>query len=737
MPNKFPRVVLALCLFLLTCLVPINRLAAQGVPVTLEGYTIDSQTDLAPVVRSISLAPPYMAVAVGPYLRILDATVPDSPQLIADLPLPESILGMAVSGSTLLVAAGNTGLVLIDVSNPHAPSLLTTFALGRAQSVAASSNGGFAYVSNAESQITVVKIKDPVHPKRRNTIFASKANFYDLIVTGKTLIAAAGGEGLKIYSLESPAAPVLVKKVKDLAAVHHIALNDRLVAAADGFAGLTLVNFPSWNDPHIKGTVAAASQALDCAFLASDPTKIVVAEGSDGYRVVDVSDPGAPVTLAQPSTPASVVSVSSGPSSIYLSCGDSGLWNVSLTDPTHPSAHLALPGGSERGAIAAYGSLAYLSAGTQVEIWSFSDPTNPTVLGAFTPPAPPRFLNTSGSLLLASCQQEGLIIYDLADPLHPSQLAVLKGDGTAGQIALQGPLLAIADGSDGLLLADVSIPSAPVMKGTWAPSKTKDFLVTGAAFDSTGNLWVISDTDGLTSLDVSDPTAPAEIGKVALDGIGSIVATEGEYAYAVVGTVGLEVVKIADPSSPSRKQTISAEGAFNFTVRNSTILLAAGTGGLKEFDATDPSAPVQTALFGAPGFCYATDFLASGERILVSREGGVWVLSPSSCGGSQLLLPCSDQEISSFKRILFHWTPLSGATYKIQVSTQSDFPKNSAKTKIGSDAGSKLDVPYWIPGDNTWKWMVKKSRGGVPLYWRVVNYQGGKTFSETRSFTIR
>lgn len=738
MPNRFPRVVLAGCLFLMICIMPIDRLAAQGVPVTLEGYAIDSQTDQAPVVRSIQLAPPYMAVAVGPYIQIMDATIPDSPQLVADLPLPATILGMTLSGSNLLVAAGKAGLAIISVSNPLAPSLLTTFKVNRAQSVAASSNGSYAYVSDAESQIVVVKIKNPLHPRRKNILFASKANFYDLVVSGNALIAAADGKGLLVYSLDNPGAPVLVKRFTDLTAVQHIAVNDRLVAAADGIEGLTLVNFPSWNDPRIKGSVPAVSQALDCAFLASDPTKIIVAEGSYGYRVVDVSDPSVPITLAQPTTPAPVVSVSSGPSSLYLSCSDSGLWNVSLSDPAHPSAHLALAGGPGRGAVAGYGNLAYLRAGTQIEIWNFDDPAHPTVMGAFAPPAPPSFLTIEGGLLLASCQQEGVVIYDLADPLHPAQLSVVKGDAAAGQIALKGSLLAIADGSDGLILADISAPAMPAVLGTWVPPKADDFVLTGVAFDSSGNLWVVTDTDGITSLDVSDPTVPTKIGNVPVDGIGSILAIEGDHGFVVVNTVGIEVFNLADPANPSRKKSLAAPGAYGLAVQGSTILLAAGANGLKEFDATDPANSFQTTFFGAPGFSYAACFLQNGERILVSREGGVWVLAPSSCGGSQLLLPCSDQEVSSFQKALFLWSSVSGATYKVQVSTRSDFPKNNTKTRTGSDSGAKLETPSWVPGDRAWHWMVKKARGGAPLYWRVVNYQGGaKTYSETRTFTIR
>jgi hypothetical protein len=81
-----------------------------------------------------------------------------------------------------------------------------------------------------------------------------------------------------------------------------------LVAMADGDLGLVLVNFSNWKTPVMKGSLAFPSQALDVGFLVGRD-RVVVALGSGGYAVVDVTYPSTPMALSQPATPAPTVRV--------------------------------------------------------------------------------------------------------------------------------------------------------------------------------------------------------------------------------------------------------------------------------------------------------------------------------------------------------------------------------------------------------------------------------------------
>ena len=717
-------------------------LHAQGLSPLLQGYSVVSRTDGAPVVRTAPLAPPYMAVAFGARLAIMDMTQPSSPVEISSVDLPESPRGFCLFGSQLFIADGNHGLIVLDTSNPASPAFVASYVDRPALAVAVNPNGNFAYACDGSTNIRVIRLKSLGHLKELPGISYTKANFFDLVVVGNYLVAAGGPRGVVVYSLDTPSAPVRVRRVKELRGSKRLALNGRVLAVADDDAGFALIDFPTWDAPRLRGKLPLASPALDCAFLASDSSRVLLGQGTGGFSLVDVSNLDAPRLALQSSSPEPASGVSSFGSNVYLSCGVEGLWLADLSQPDHPALHEVAQGSSGWYGVALSGTTAYVAGDSQLQVWDFSDPYHPRMGAAVSLALPAVDLLVANGMLFASCQAQGVLIFSLADPASPTLLGTYTDSaGAAAQTSVAGNLMAVAMGNQGAQLVDISDPSQPRLMGAFKDTKFKQAFFTGLAFSATDSA-VLFATDSLGNfyaLDVSSPAAPSEAGKVSLDtGFGK-VAVSPDFAFvAMAGARGIQVVKVQNPAKPEKGTVMAGTNTVMLALSGDRVFMCDGQAGLKEFDVSDPANPPEVALAALPGFTSGAAILPLGQVLVTTKEGGLWVLEHASCAGSHLLLPCDGASLPRVSAALFTWVAQAGADYKVQVSIDPSFPEGNKKTRKAANKVSNTSTGSWAPTTTDWDWMIRRSAEGHPLYWRVI-YKVNKvdTPSEVRTFDIQ
>ncbi|MDP9191860.1 MAG: Ig-like domain-containing protein [Acidobacteriota bacterium] len=126
------------------------------------------------------------------------------PQVVGSLSLPGTANRVAVNGSHAYVAS-NLGLQIVDVSQPAAPSLIRTVAVGPSSDVRLF--GNHAYVAT-NSNVAVVDITSPASAATFATVPVSSHSL-DLIGT-RALIA--GGNTLYQYELANPQSPQAISQ---------------------------------------------------------------------------------------------------------------------------------------------------------------------------------------------------------------------------------------------------------------------------------------------------------------------------------------------------------------------------------------------------------------------------------------------------------------------------------------------------------------------------------------------
>lgn len=113
--------------------------------------------------------------------------------------------------------------------------------------------------------------------------------------------------------------------------------------------------------------------------------------------------------------------------------------------------------------------------------------------------------------------------------------------------------------------------------GSFNPSGySLDVAVSGAL------AYLVVGTKGLLVIDMSDPTDPFEIGSHSTNGYAQAVAVDGEAVYVANRSEGITVIDVSDPSRPVEIGTFDTPGsAHNVTIHNGMALISDQRGGLQ------------------------------------------------------------------------------------------------------------------------------------------------------------
>jgi hypothetical protein len=318
---------------------------------------------------------------------------------------------------------------------------------------------------------------------------------------------AANGEGLKIYNLTTT--------MPQLAGQH----TDDFTAAAVASSG-----------------VLALIAGRDI------PTDTV------RFKVVNVSTPTAPqlvgelfTTLPWSSTPPAVAL--NGTKGV-VALGTVGIWVLDLSTPSAPRYMGAYntPGFAEHVVINPLGSLAFIAdrAGG-LQIVSLASPSTPTLVGSLVPAGRTyRDVALAGSLAYLANQGGSLDVVNVATPSAPSLTTWTSLGASAFQVAVTGSLAVVyvtpTSTDDALAVLDLSVPTSPVLTKTFVTGpigRTKDLAVSGR------QAFLAADVDHLRIFNVDSPTSPATGPTV---GPATGVALSGNLAYVADALATLDIV---------------------------------------------------------------------------------------------------------------------------------------------------------------------------------------------------
>jgi uncharacterized repeat protein (TIGR02543 family) len=157
------------------------------------------------------------------------------------------------------------------------------------------------------------------------------------------------------------------------------------------------------------------------------------------------------------------------------------------------------------------------------------------------------------------------------------------------------------------------------------------------AIAAQGNYCYTAEGSTFTILDVSNPSAPSPISRLAMPGQVEDIAlfTNSGHQYAAVadGDAGLQIVDITTPTTPTlRGYYNTGDWANGVAVLGSTAYLANGNSGFSVLDISIPIRPQLIGSLGGIGYSDRLAVQASGSNIFayVSAGGGLAVVDASA-----------------------------------------------------------------------------------------------------------
>jgi hypothetical protein len=256
----------------------------------------------------------------------------------------------------------------------------------------------------------------------------------------------------------------------------------------------------------------------------------------------------------------------------YLANGEDGLRVYDISDPAAPKniGHLIPDGGGKitltDGIALAGTNLFTANYADGLRVLDVSHPENPVSIAHANSYSETNFgciyfsVTVAGNLVYAACAGDGIRVYDVSDPTHPAEVAHrfeenLEFSPDPGPltraIALSGNHAYVANGRDGLHIYNVSSPTNLIPVGHVAENGSG-----GSAYDVavSGNYaYVANSADGMRIYDVSNPTNIVNVGHTNNNtghGRAVGVTVAGNYVLLANYFDGLRIYDVFNPSNP-------------------------------------------------------------------------------------------------------------------------------------------------------------------------------------------
>jgi hypothetical protein len=481
----------------------------------------------------------------------------DSYSYLSTIPETTYTLDACLSGDLALLAGGaDDDFTIASIADPKNPVDISSLAVGTGLAIAVYDNY-VAYINRGQDQLDqllIIDVSNPYNPQVLSTTsLMCSSEEINLVMDGEYVYYAASRHAgefghLRFINISNPLSPVI-----DFTTDIDGAYEDILVHgdyAYLSYGASSPIEVYDISDKSSPGYVTSLD--LHGYELEMDDEGYLYSQDMYTLNIVDVSNPLITSIVEQVTIPDyNVVDMSISHDGVYLALyfnqivfmepySDSEVAEFILCDL--PSSPRFVCGGNDL-FLTSFGYSNVSSAGCHVFRTSFL--TAPPFVKVNVSES--KCITASGDFVYLGTDQNLLVVYDTSDPLHPVELTRMLNPEWMRPKAmeLEGNVLFIATG-EGMISLDVSAPSAPAELDTLLYPYGIDLLLDG------GYAYVSS--DGISVVDVSNPSSMQEVTvHVPSIDMGDLARCE-DYLYAT-SFQQLSIFSINEPGSLSYKKS--------------------------------------------------------------------------------------------------------------------------------------------------------------------------------------
>ncbi|WP_275519449.1 DUF4347 domain-containing protein [Trichormus sp. NMC-1] len=295
-----------------------------------------------------------------------------APTLVGSYDTNGYALDVEIVGNYAYVADANSGLSIINISNPSAPTLVGNYDTSYAMDVEIV--GNYAYVADGDSGLSIINISNPAAPTLVGN-YDTNDYAYDVQVVGKYAYVADGDSGLSIINISNPAAPTLVGNYDTNGYAEDAVIVGKYAYVADYYSGLQIINISNPAAPTLVGNYDTNGYAEDVQVVGN---YAYVADGDSGLSIINISNPAAPTLVGNYDTNGYAYDVVIVGNYAYVADFDKGLSIINISNPATPTLVGNYDTNHYANDVQVVGNYAYLAdAGGGLKIIDVSEFTNP------------------------------------------------------------------------------------------------------------------------------------------------------------------------------------------------------------------------------------------------------------------------------------------------------------------------------------------------------------------------
>jgi len=535
-------------------------------------------------------------------------------------------LDIVVENNIAYLANGENGLTILDISNPGKINWLGSHQqLGNAHSLQLTNEQ--LWVLNAAGQYLLVDISNPAMPSIISAFRPSHATSSFSVVDDT--LHTVNNLHLRQYDV-SRSAPQISNESLDFGqgvnfgGQRRIFIRDNLAYVADWFSGLHIYDISKAEHPHLLSTfhTEGSSKGVivrgDHAFVADD---------DHGLQIINIKDPRQPFRVSQLQTPGlAYIPVLDG-DRLYLAGHHGGFQIIDISDPNNPSILGSHDTSGKTWGIQIKNNHVYIAdddAGLM--IFNVSDPQHIKMLGQFNPGGDAEDILLNGNIAYVAFFENGVFIIDISDPGFPRQLAHIATPGNARGLALRNQHLYVADWLSGIQVIDIS--------------NAKQAHIVGS-YDSKGASWGLAIKDeqayimdwwgGFSVLNIGQTLHPLPNPQLAGQYINPQIirayAAHDNVLFTAWGKNGLQIFDITNPLNPTWMTGVDTPAAVvSIALWQDYAYLALTNKRIAVVDISNPHQSSLVKLFRS-GRNIKRLVVKNGKLLLASKDGSLTIYS--------------------------------------------------------------------------------------------------------------
>lgn len=518
--------------------------------------------------------------------------------------LPEAIVDLDVNGD-YVYAVGESGLYIVDVSNPAHPVLTATYQVDGYRFYSATIVGKLGYVAT-DHGIRILNLANPLEVTEVGSYWQSAI---EIAVVNQTAFLLTGAS-VDIVDISNPADPQLLGVFYGQQ-LHSLSASEGYLYLLSVADGLLIVDVSDPASPVEVGQLPASG--WDLAVF----EEYVYLDGSWDIITVDVSDPTNPIELdshlPEGAAPLGVVRdlVVSEDGELYAS--NAGRIVRFQKGEAHMFHELSGYGPMETRKVAIYGRYAYVMGDIYLHVLDLQNSWYPTEVGYFPVGFSAVDLAAKGSYLYLTDVYNGIRVLDISDSRAPQEIASYKVDG-ASNIEAVGNYLYV-DTDEGVIVLDIRLPSNPQLVET---------LPFGGQLVRVGNYLLVNGSE-FRIVNVANPSNPSLVSSYDSGSPFSEMTANENRAYLVTNDQEVVILDISDPAHVQKigsfdRSLIGGDFIGRISVRGNYLAL----GSMNELylvDVSQPSTPTIIDHVVMEGGNYLDGWV----RDVVSTTGGFYV----------------------------------------------------------------------------------------------------------------